>query len=50
MVERVMKRAAESEEKRADDNEVTIRNRIDTFLKNAEEILVQYPNQTKRVS
>lgn len=50
MVSRILKRAAESAEKRADDNEATIRNRIDTFLKNTDEILVQYPNQTRRVS
>jgi len=50
MVARILKRAAESAEKRADDNEATIRNRIDTFLKNTDEILVQYPKQTRRIN
>lgn len=49
MVERILKRAAESVEKRADDNEATIKNRIATFIKNTDEILNQYPNQTRRV-
>lgn len=50
MVSRILKRAAESVEKRADDNEATIKNRIETFIKNTDEILSQYPAQTKRVS
>lgn len=50
MVERILKRAAESVEKRADDNEETIKNRIATFIKNTDEILNQYPTQTRRVS
>lgn len=50
MVSRIMKRAAESVEKRADDNEATIKNRIETFIRNTDEILNQYPNHTKRVS
>lgn len=49
MVSRILKRASESVEKRADDNEATIKNRIDTFIKNTDEILSQYPAQTKRV-
>lgn len=49
MVERILKRAAESVEKRADDNEATIKNRIATFIKNTDEILNQYPTQTRRV-
>lgn len=50
MVSRILKRASESVEKRADDNEATIKNRIATFIKNTDEILSQYPSQTKRVS
>lgn len=50
MVSRILKRAAESVEKRADDNEATIKNRIETFVKNTDEILSQYPTQTLRVS
>ncbi|XP_055317907.1 adenylate kinase isoenzyme 1 isoform X2 [Sitodiplosis mosellana] len=50
MVSRILKRAAESVEKRADDNEATIKNRIETFIKNTDEILIQYPTQTKRVN
>lgn len=49
MVERILKRASESTEKRADDNEATIKNRIETFIKNTDKILNQYPNQTIRV-
>lgn len=49
MVVRILKRASESTEIRADDNEATIKNRIDTFIKNTDEILSQYPTQTKRV-
>lgn len=45
-----MKRAAESEVKRADDNEETIKTRISTFRENTEKILVQYPSQLRRVS
>lgn len=50
MVQRILKRASESADKREDDNEETIKNRIATFIKNTDEILVQYPAQTKRVS
>lgn len=50
MVQRILKRAEESEVKRDDDNEATIRTRIATFLKNTNEILVQYPSQTRNVS
>lgn len=49
MVARILKRASESAEKRADDNEATIKNRIDTFIKNTDEILSQYPTKTKRI-
>lgn len=49
MVSRILKRAAESAVKRADDNEATIKTRIDTFVKNTDEILSQYPTQTIRV-
>lgn len=49
MVSRILKRAAESVEKRADDNEATIKNRIETFIKNTDEILSQYPIKTKKV-
>lgn len=45
-----MKRAAESEVKRADDNEETIKTRIATFRENTEKILAQYPSQLRRVS
>jgi len=50
MVERILRRAEESEVKRADDNEATIRTRIQTFIKNTDEILVQYPSQTRRIN
>lgn len=50
MVSRILKRAEESEVKRADDNEATIRTRIETFVKNTDEILVQYPSQTRKVN
>lgn len=50
MVSRILKRASESVEKRADDNEATIKNRIETFIKNTDEILSQYPTKTKKVS
>lgn len=50
MVSRILKRASESVEKRADDNEATIQNRITTFIKNTDEILVQYPSKTVKVS
>lgn len=49
MVERILQRAAKSVEKRADDNEETIKNRIATFIQNTDEILNQYPTQTRRV-
>lgn len=50
MVERIMHRAAQSEVKRADDNEETIKNRIHTFRSNTEAILAQYGDKVKRVS
>lgn len=49
MVSRILKRASESAVQRADDNEATIKNRIETFIRNTDDILSQYPNQTKRV-
>lgn len=49
MVARIMHRAAQSTEVRADDNEETIKTRIATFSKNTNEILVLYPTQTRRV-
>lgn len=45
-----MKRVAESETKRADDNEDTIKKRIEVFTKNADEVLNKYPNKTIRVN
>lgn len=50
MVARVLHRASQSEEVRADDNEETIKTRIATFSKNTNEILVLYPKQTRRVN
>lgn len=50
MVARIMHRAAQSTEVRADDNEDTIKTRIATFSKNTDEILVLYPTQTRRVN
>lgn len=50
LVSRIMKRAAESAVKRADDNEETLKTRIATFRENTEKILVQYPTQLRRVS
>lgn len=49
MVARIMKRAAQAVEKRADDNEETIKTRIATFSKNTNEILALYPTQTRRI-
>lgn len=50
MVQRILHRAAQSEVKRADDNEETIKNRIHTFRTNTEAILAQYGEKVKRVS
>lgn len=50
MVQRILHRAAQSEVKRADDNEETIKNRIHTFRTNTEAILAQYGDKVKRVS
>lgn len=50
LVARILKRASESAEKRADDNEETLKTRIATFRENTEKILVQYPTQLRRVS
>ena len=49
LVARIIKRAAASAEKRADDNEETLKTRIATFRENTEKILVQYPTQLRRV-
>jgi adenylate kinase len=49
-VQRILKRAAQSTEKRADDNEETLKTRIATFRENTEKILVQYPQKLKRVN
>lgn len=49
MVARILHRAAQAAEKRADDNEETIKTRIATFSKNTNEILDLYPSQTRRV-
>lgn len=43
-------RAAASAEKRADDNEETIKTRIATFRENTDKILVQYPEKLKRIN
>lgn len=45
-----MKRAAASTEKRADDNEESLKTRIATFRENTDKILVQYPKQLKLVN
>lgn len=45
-----MARAAASSEKRADDNEDTLKTRIATFRENTEKILVQYPAKLKRIN
>lgn len=50
LIARIKKRVAESETKRADDNDDTIKKRIEVFTKNAEEVLSQYPNKTIRVN
>lgn len=49
LVARILKRAAASSEKRADDNEETLKTRIATFRENTEKILVQYPSKLKRL-
>uniref|UniRef100_A0A336MQY4 CSON015555 protein n=1 Tax=Culicoides sonorensis TaxID=179676 RepID=A0A336MQY4_CULSO len=49
LVSRIMKRAAESAVKRADDNEETLKTRIATFRENTEKILAQYPTQLRRM-
>lgn len=49
LVARILKRAAASTEKRADDNEETLKTRIATFRENTEKILVQYPAKLKRL-
>lgn len=49
MVARILHRASQAAEKRADDNEETIKTRIATFSKNTNEILELYPAQTRRV-
>lgn len=45
-----MARAAASTEKRADDNEETIKTRIATFRSNTNAILAQYTDKTLTVS
>lgn len=50
LVARILKRAAASAEKRADDNETTLQARIATFRENTEKILVQYPSKLKRLN
>lgn len=50
LVARIMKRAAQSAEKRADDNEETLKTRIATFRDNTEKILVQYPTKLTRLN
>lgn len=45
-----MKRAAASTEKRADDNEETLKTRIATFRENTDKILVQYPTKLKQIN
>lgn len=45
-----MKRAAASTEKRADDNEETLKTRIATFRENTDKILVQYPSKLKQLN
>lgn len=49
LVTRILKRAAASTEKRADDNEESLKTRIATFRENTEKILVQYPQKLKRI-
>lgn len=50
LVARILKRAAESAVKRADDNEETLKTRIATFRENTEKILTQYPQQLRRIN
>ena len=50
MLSRIMKRAEQSAQKRPDDIESTVQNRIRIFLRTTDEILAEYPSQTKRVS
>jgi adenylate kinase len=49
-VSRILARAAASTEKRADDNEETLKTRIATFRENTEKILVQYPEKLRRIN
>lgn len=49
MVQRILFRASQSAQVRADDNEATIKNRIHIFHTNTEEILSQYGDKVKRV-
>ncbi|XP_017488290.1 PREDICTED: adenylate kinase-like [Rhagoletis zephyria] len=46
MVQRILGRAAASTEKRADDNEETIKTRLATFRTNTSAILDQYTDKT----
>lgn len=49
MLARIMHRAASSDVVRADDNEATIKVRLETFRNNANAILAQYPTKTRTV-
>ncbi|XP_059611962.1 adenylate kinase isoenzyme 1 isoform X1 [Phlebotomus argentipes] len=49
MVQRILFRASQSAQVRADDNEATIKNRIHIFHTNTEEILSQYGEKVKRL-
>lgn len=50
MIKRIMGRAAASAEKRADDNEETIKTRLATFRANTNAILAQYVNKTLTIN
>ncbi|KAG5675851.1 hypothetical protein PVAND_005720 [Polypedilum vanderplanki] len=50
LVNRILVRAAASVEKRADDNEETLKTRIATFRANTEKILIQYPDKLRRIN
>ncbi|XP_055637254.1 adenylate kinase isoenzyme 1 isoform X2 [Toxorhynchites rutilus septentrionalis] len=50
LVARILHRAAQSATVRADDNEETLKTRIATFRENTEKILVQYPQQLRRIN
>lgn len=50
LVSRIMARAAASAEKRADDNEETLKTRISTFRTNTQAILDQYTDKTLKLN